>query len=80
VYVLTLKKVRYNVVVFHSSIFLFLFIYLFIYFIFLLLLRWDTGKIRDRFGSMGRVKGRGQHAIMDVITSRYFKYNAKTCK
>jgi len=31
VYVLTVKKVRYNVVVFHSSIFLFLFFYLFIY-------------------------------------------------
>ncbi len=23
----------------------------------LLLLRWDTGKVRDRFGGMGRFKG-----------------------
>ncbi len=25
--------------------------------ILLLLLRWDTGKVRDRFGGMGRFKG-----------------------
>jgi len=39
-----------------------------------LLLRWDIGKVRDRFGGMGRFKGglrckgRVNSVIIDVIT------------
>ncbi len=35
----------------------------------LLLLRWDTGKVSDRFGSMGRFKGglRCKGWVNDVI-------------
>ncbi len=48
----------------------------------LLLLRWDTGKVRDRFGGMGRFKGLLRckewvdsviiHVITDIITCWYF--------
>ncbi len=40
----------------------------------LLLLRWDTGKVRDRFGGMGRFKGESTYnnVITDVSTCRYF--------
>ncbi len=34
----------------------------------LLLLRWDTGKVRDRFGGMGRFKGWVNSVIINVIT------------
>ncbi len=54
----------------------------------LLLLRWDMGKVRDRFGSIGRFKdglrykGWVNSVIINVITYRYlkiYKYNVKTC-
>ncbi len=36
----------------------------------MLLLRWDTGKVRDRFGGMGRVRCKGciNSVIINVIT------------
>ncbi len=43
----------------------------------LLLLRWDTGKVRVRFGGMGRFKGglrckgRVNSVIVNVITYRF---------
>ncbi len=54
----------------------------------LLLLRWDTGKVRVRFGGMGRFKGglrckgRVNSVIVNVITYRFLKkikYNVKAC-
>ncbi len=58
----------------------------------LLLLRWDTGKVRDRLGGMGRFKGglRCKGVIINVITEIHYrcnymqvflkyKYNVKTC-
>ncbi len=49
----------------------------------LLLLRWETGKVRDRFGGMGRFKGglRCKEWVNSIITEiityvircRYFK-------
>ncbi len=48
---------------------------------FLLLVRWDTGKVRDRFGGMGRFKGglrcKGwvNRVIINVITEMYYRCN-----
>ncbi len=47
----------------------------------LLILRWDTGKVRDRFGSMGRFKGglrcKGwvKSVIINVSTEINYRYN-----
>ncbi len=47
----------------------------------LLLLRWDTGKVRDRFGGMGRFKGGlrckgwGNSVIINVITEINYRCN-----
>ncbi len=40
----------------------------------LLLLRWDTGKVWDRFGGMGRFKGKGwvNSVVVDVILHLFF--------
>ncbi len=49
---------------------------------FLLLLRWDTGKVRDRFGGMGRFKGGlrckgwvNSVIIINVITEINYRCN-----
>ncbi len=43
----------------------------------LLILRWDTGKVRDRFGGMGRFKGglRCKGWLNSVITEINYRYN-----
>ncbi len=46
-YVLTSTKKKYNVLI----------VFMLYCKTLLLLLRWDTGKVRDRFGGMGRFKG-----------------------
>ncbi len=53
----------------------------------LLLLRWDTGKVRDRFGGMGRFKGglrcKGWVKIVTIkvitdVPYRYLNKNVST--
>ncbi len=43
----------------------------------LLLLRWDTGKVRDGFGGMGRFKGgvRSKGRAISVITEIQYRCN-----
>ncbi len=42
----------------------------------LLLLRWDTGKVRHRFGCMGRFKGGWVNSVtIDVIKEFKYRYN-----
>ncbi len=47
----------------------------------MLLLRWDTGKVRDRFGGMGRIKsgfrckGLVNSVIINVITNINYRCN-----
>ncbi len=43
----------------------------------LLLLRWDMGKFRDRFGSMGRLRSKGcvHSVIINVITEIIYRFN-----